>query len=107
MKPGGSNRKFNVEVYLNPPEGISETFKAPEIKNGLHFDFSNFFKLETCKNLYKIILVKLIAMIDLIFWLELHYKKATLQKTALFSKICKKRCLQHISNIFRHYLRAL
>ena len=68
-----------------------EAFRAPEIKNRLHFDFSNFFKLETCKNLYKIFLVKLIAMIDLIFWLELHYKKATLQKTALFSKICKKR----------------
>ena len=66
-----------VEFFLNPPEGVGETFRAPEIKNGLHFDFSNFFKLETCKNLYKIFLVKLIAMIDLIFWLELHYKKAT------------------------------
>ena len=64
--------------FFNLPEGVGETFRAPEIKNGLHFDFSNFFKLETCKNLYKIFLVKLIAMIDLIFWLELHYKKATL-----------------------------
>ena len=105
MKPGGSNQKFIGGVFLNPPEG--RTFKAPEMKNGQHFDFSNFFKLETRKNLYKFFLLKLIAMIDLIFWLELHYKKATLQKTALFSKICKKRCLQHISNIFRHYLRAL
>ena len=52
----------------------------PEMKNGQRFDFSNFFKLETCKNLYKIFLVKLIAMIDLIFWLELHYKKATFFK---------------------------
>ena len=48
----------------------------PEMKNWQRFDFSNFFKVETCKNLYKIHLVKLIAMIDLIFWLELHYKKA-------------------------------
>ena len=76
-----------VEFFLNPPEGVGKTFMAPEIKNGFHFDFSNFFKLETCKNLYKFFLVKLISMIDLIFWLELHYKKATLQKRALFSKI--------------------
>ena len=39
-------------------------------------------------------------MIDLIFWLELHYKKATLQKTALFPKTCKKDAY----NIFLTYL---
>ena len=72
MKPGGSNRKFHGGVFLNPPEGVGKMFIAPEIKNRLRFDFSNFFKLETCKNFYKIFLVKLIAMIDLIFWLELH-----------------------------------
>ena len=54
------------------------------MKNGQRFDFGNFFLLETCKNLYKIFLVKLIAMIDLLFWLELHYKKATLQKNSTF-----------------------
>ena len=68
-----------VEFFLNPPEGVGETFRAPEIKNGLHFDFSNFFKLETCKNLYKIFLVKLILMMGLIFLLDLHYKKATFE----------------------------
>ena len=66
-----------MEFFLNPPEGIGGTFKVPETKNGQRFEFSNFFQLETCKNLYKNFLVKLIAMIDLIFWLELHYKKAT------------------------------
>ena len=66
-----------VEFFLNPPEGIGEMFRALEIKNRLHFDFSNFFKIETCKNLYKMFLVKLIAMIDLIFLLELHNDKAT------------------------------
>ena len=65
-----------VDFFLNPPVGIAETFRSPEIKNGLGFDFSNFFKLETCKNLYKIFLVKLI----LFFLVDLHYKKATLQK---------------------------
>ena len=68
MKPGGSNRKFHGGDFLNPPEGVGETFRAPEIKNGLHFDFSNFFKLETCKNLYKIFLVKFYSMIDLVFF---------------------------------------
>ena len=63
--------------FENPPEGVGETLKAPEVENRQRFDFSIFFKLETYKNLYKIFLVKLIAMIDLIFWLELHYKKAT------------------------------
>ena len=60
MKPGGLNQKFHGGVFLNPPEGVAETFRAPKIKNGFLFEFSNFFKLETCKNL-----VKLIAMIDL------------------------------------------
>ena len=68
-----------MEFFLNPPEGVAETFRVPEIKNGLPFDFSNFFKLETCKNLYKIFLVKLIVTVDLIFLLELHYKKATFE----------------------------
>ena len=80
-----------MEFFLNPPEGVAKRFRAPEIKNGLRFDFSNFFK-----NLYKIYLVKLIAMNDLIFWLELHYKKDTLQKTA---KIWKK----DADNIFLTY----
>ena len=74
-----------VEFFLNPPEGVAETFRAPEIKNGLRFDFSHFFKLENCKNLYKISLVKLIVTVDLISLLDLHYKKATLQKRALFA----------------------
>ena len=86
MKPGCSNQKFPDSIFLNPPEDVGGTFKAPEMKNGQGFNFSNFFMLETCKNLCKNFLVKLIAMIDLIIWLELHYKKATLQKTALFSK---------------------
>ena len=77
MKPGGSNQKFHGGIFFNPPEGIGVTLRAPKIKRGLRFHFSIFFKLETCKNLYKIFLVKLIAKIDLIFWLELHYKKAT------------------------------
>ena len=72
----------------------------PETKNGQRFEFSNFFKLETCKNLYKIFLVKLIAMIDLIFWLELHYKKATLQKQHFFQRYVKKDAY----NIFLTYL---
>ena len=72
--------KNSLTAFLsNPPEGIGGTFKAPKMKNGQHFNFSNFFKLETCKNLYKTFLVKLIAMIDLIFWLELQYKKATFE----------------------------
>ena len=100
MKPGGSNRKFHGGVFLNPPEGVGKMFRALKIKKRLCFDFSNFFKLETCKNLYKIFLVKLIALIDLIFWLELHYEKATFQKTALFPKICKKNAY----NIFLTYL---
>ena len=84
MKPGGSNQKFHGGVFLNPPEGVAETFRAPEIKNGLRLDFRNLFKLGTCK--YKFFLVKLIAMIDLIFLLELHYKKATLQKQHFFQR---------------------
>ena len=51
MKPGGSNKKFIDGVFFNPPEGVAGTFKTPETKNGQRFDFSNFFKLETCKNL--------------------------------------------------------
>ena len=77
------NRK--VEGFFNPPEGVGGTFKVLEKKNGLGFDFSNIFKLETCKNLYKIFLVKLIVMVDLIFLLDLYYKKATLQERALFA----------------------
>ena len=77
-----------MEFFLNPPEGVGGTFKVPETKNRQRFEFSNFFKLETCKNLYKIFLVKLIAMIDLIFWLELHYKKATF--AILFIQIVKR-----------------
>ena len=65
--------------FQNPPEGVSQMFKAPEIKRGQQFDFSNFLKLETCKNLYKIILVKLNSMIDLVFVLELHNKKVTFE----------------------------
>ena len=68
-----------VEFFLNPPEGVGGTFKVPETKNGQRFEFSNFFKLETCKNLYKIFLVKLILMMGLIFLLDLHYKKATFE----------------------------
>ena len=49
----------------------------------------------------KIFLVKLIAMIDLIFWLELHYKKATLQKKQhFFQRYVKKDAY----NIFLTYL---
>ena len=77
MKPGGSNQKLHCGVFLNPPEGVAETFRVPEIKNGLCFDFSIFFKLETCKSLCKNLLVKLIAMINLIFLQELHNEKAT------------------------------
>ena len=57
-----------MEFFLNPPEGVAETFKVPEMKNGQRFDFSHFFKLETCKNLYKIFLVKSYSMIDLVFF---------------------------------------
>ena len=64
-----------LEYFLNPPKDVAEMFNAPEIKNGVHFN--NFFKLETCKDLYKIFLVKSIAMIDLIFLLKLHNDKAT------------------------------
>ena len=63
-----------VEGFFNPLEGVGRTFKVPETKNGQRFEFSNFFKLETCKNLYKIFLVKLILMIGLILQLKLHYK---------------------------------
>ena len=59
MKPGGSNRKFHGGVFFNPPEGIGETFSVPEIKNGLRFDFSNFFKLETCNITVQNFLLKL------------------------------------------------
>ena len=76
MKP---NQKFHGGVFLNPPEGVGGTFKVPETKNGQRFEFSNFFKLETCKNLYKFFLVKLILMMGLIFLLDLHYKKATFE----------------------------
>ena len=65
------------------------------MKNWQHFDFSNFFKLETCKNLYKIFLVKLIAMICLIFLLELHNKKATF---AIFYIQIVKRVLNSVSH---------
>ena len=57
-----------VEFFLNPPEGVGGTFKVPKTKNGQRFEFSNFFKLETCKNLYKILLVKFYSMIDLVFF---------------------------------------
>ena len=68
MKPGGLNQKFHGGVFFNPPKGVGETFRAPEIKNRLRLDSSNFFKLETCKNLYKILLVKFYSMIDLVFF---------------------------------------
>ena len=68
MKPGGQNKKSYGGVVLNPPEGVAGTFKTPEMKNGQRFDFSHFFKLETCKNLYKILLVKFYSMIDLVFF---------------------------------------
>ena len=59
MKPGGSNQKFHGEVFFKPPKGVGKMFRAPEIKNGLRFDYSKFFKLETCKNLFKFFFCKI------------------------------------------------
>ena len=65
--------------FLNPLDVVSRTFKVPETKNGQRFEFSNFFKLETCKNLYKFFLLQLILIMGPIFLLYLHYKKANFE----------------------------
>ena len=63
MKPGGLKQIFHSGGFLNPPEGVAKKFKAPKIKNGLRFNFSNVFKLETCENLFKIFLANTVKKI--------------------------------------------